>query len=56
MDKWTPEDIGNYEDCIRAAEKHDDNVARRKDQWYEDFINGKDMSHKPFDTVFGGEE
>jgi hypothetical protein len=46
--RWTPEDIANYERAIRKAHEQREQQAERKDKWLNDFIDGKPV--KQFDN------
>lgn len=47
---WMPEDLRRYEAAIAAAQRQDVSEARRKGEWMDDFIGGKDMRGRPFDS------
>ena len=47
MDEWTPESIRAYELAIKASVQQKKMKAEKKEQWLNDFIDGKPV--KQFD-------
>ena len=41
MDEWTPEGIRAYERAIRMSEQQKKRKSDRKEQWLNDFIDGR---------------
>jgi len=43
MEKWTPAEIKQYSDSIKAARRQRSEQARRKNKWMDDFLAGKEV-------------
>ena len=47
MSEWTPESVRQYERAIKASRRQRASRVQRKEQWLNDFIDGKPV--KQFD-------
>ena len=47
MSEWTPEGVRQYEQAIKASRRQKVAQDKRKEQWLNDFIDGKPV--KQFD-------
>ncbi len=54
LSHWTPEEISAYEWAIKKAEEQKVKQMRRKEQWLNNFIDGKDMRGHQFDQFVYG--
>ena len=43
MEHWEPKDIRQYSASIKVAEKQNTEIARRKNEWMDDFLAGKEV-------------
>ena len=47
MSEWTPEGVRQYKRAIKASRRQEAARAKRREQWLNDFIDGKPV--KQFD-------